>query len=244
MAERGIGGVQPLAGQWRDARIAGMYIHFWGGLLLGTGACVAAALAPDAFVARQGPTEVVVATLLSLAGLAALYGRMTRRRLPLYAAGELVALAATWQFRWLGAENVQAFVLAPGSYQIVIGALLPADEQAGRPLQLARLCSLVGAGLLLLPTLEQSFGTEPNGVYALLLALEALLIGGVGVGTRTRLLVLIGSVFVGSAALRGAALAVDSGVPIPLVIAGLALLLMGGATWLSLRARREAIRGA
>src|SRR5579872_1952860 len=35
------------------------------------------------------------------------------------------------------------------------------------------------------------------------------------------------------------ALAISSDVPVALVIAALALLLMGGATWLSLRARRE-----
>jgi LPXTG-motif cell wall-anchored protein len=68
---------------------------------------------------------------------------------------------------------------------------------------------------------------------------EALVIAGVGVGTRSRLLVLAGSSFVGLAALRGAVLAVDSGVPVALVIGLIALALIGGATWLSLRRRSE-----
>src|SRR5262249_62154155 len=55
--ERGIVGLYPLAGQWRDVRIAGMYVHYWSGLVMGAGACGAAALAPDAFAAHKGPTE-------------------------------------------------------------------------------------------------------------------------------------------------------------------------------------------
>ncbi|HST89145.1 MAG TPA: hypothetical protein VLJ14_12275, partial [Ktedonobacterales bacterium] len=149
--------------------------------------------------------------------------------------------AITWQVRWLGADNLQAFILAPGSYQLVVGALAPSDARLGHPVRAGQVFSLLGALILLLPTLGQSFSADPTWVYALALAAEALLIAGAGVGTRSRLLVLTGSLFVGAAALRGAVLAVDSGVPIALVIAALALLLMGGATWLSLRSRREAI---
>ena len=151
-----------------------------------------------------------------------------------------MALAVTWQLRWLGADNIQAFVLAPGSYQILVGVLLPSDERVGWSRRGAQWFSASGALLILVPTLSQSFLAEPGWIYALLLALEALLIAGVGAGTRSRLLVLTGSVFVGAAAIRGAILAVNSNVPIALVIAALALILMGGATWLSLRARREA----
>jgi hypothetical protein len=42
---------------------------------------------------------------------------------------------------------------------------------------------------------------------------------------------------VGLAALRGAVLAYQSGVPIALIVAGMAALLLGGALWLSLRGR-------
>jgi hypothetical protein len=51
------------------------------------------------------------------------------------------------------------------------------------------------------------------------------------------MLQLIGSGMVGLAALRGAVLAYQSGVPIALIVAGMAALLLGGALWLSLRGR-------
>lgn len=230
----------PESSSWRDVRAVGVILHQWSGLLVSAGAVVVAVFSPESFSPHSAATETVVVTLLSLAGLLGLLGRESRRRLAWYVAGEFVALAVTWQARWLGADNTQAFVLAPASYQLLIGALVASDERLGRPVRAGQVLSLVGSLLLLLPTLSQSFQVDPNWLYALLLALEALIIVGVGVGTRSRLLVLTGSVFIGAAALRGAALAVDSGVPIALVIGAIALVLMGGATWLSLRARREA----
>jgi hypothetical protein len=226
--------------RWRDVHVAGLEIQTWGGILIAVSTVVAAVVRSDGFMPHASTTWAAAGTLVSLATLLAFHGWRGRKRAPLYLAGEALALAITWLLRALGAENTQAFVLALGSYQMLVGAFLPVDRHAGKLRRLAPLSSLAGSGLLLLPTLGQSFASEPNGVYALLLGLEALVVAGIGVGTRARLLVLIGSAFVGAAALRGAALAVNSGVPVPLVIGGLALLLMGGATWLSLRSRHEA----
>jgi hypothetical protein len=222
--------------------VAGAQVHRWAGVLVGVGAVVAALIAPDAFMPRTGATQVVALALLSLAGMLALLGHDTSVRLLLYGAGELVALAITWEARWLGADNVQAFIIAPASYQLLIGTLLPADQRVRMGERLGQVAALAGALLLTLPTLGQSLQAEPTWPYALVLAVEALLIAGVGVGARSRLLVVVGSCFVGLAALRGAVLAIQSGLPVPAVIAVLALLLMGTATWLSLRARREAHR--
>ena len=226
---------------WSDPRVAGGWIHLWGGVLLAAAVSVVALAAEGSFAVRSAATETVVLTFLALAALLGYLARTPRLHVLWYVAGELVALAITWQARWLGADNLQAFILAPGSYQLVVGALAPSDARLGHPVRAGQVFSLLGALILLLPTLGQSFSADPTWVYALALAAEALLIAGAGVGTRSRLLVLTGSLFVGAAALRGAVLAVDSGVPIALVIAALALLLMGGATWLSLRSRREAI---
>lgn len=227
-------------GQTRDARFVGTQAHYWSGLVVAAGVCVAAVVvAPDAFAVRAAATQAVVVALVSFGGMLAVHARTPHMHALWYVAGEILALAVTWQARWLGADNLQAFVLAPGSYQLVVGALLPADTRLRRAAGIGQAFSLVGSLVLLLPTLAQSFLAGPEWVYALLLALEALVIAGAGVGTRSRLLVLTGSVFVGVAALRGGALAVTSGVPVAVVIAGLALLLMGGATWLSLRSRRS-----
>jgi hypothetical protein len=205
---------------------------------------VGALVAPNAFTPHAAQTQVVAVVLVSLAGMLALLGRDPAFRLALYGAGELVALAITWEARWLGADNAQAFVLAPGSYQLLIGALLPRDEHVPQPLRLGQGASLLGSLVLSLTTFVQSFQRGPDWVYALILGLEALVIVGIGVGTRSRTLVMVGSGFVGLAALRGAVLAVQSGLPVPVVIGVLAALLMGTATWLSLRARREATHSA
>ncbi len=227
---------------WRDAHVAGLEIQSWGGLLVGAATALASMFVWDGFVQHAPTTFAAAGALASLAALLALHAAVTRRRSVLYLGGGAVALAVTWLTRALGAENVQAFILAPGSYLLLAGALLPVDERAGSLKRAAPLCSMLGVGVLLLPTLGQSFASEADAIYALVLALEALVIVGIGVGTQTRLLVLAGSAFVGAAALRGAIVAVTSGIPVPLVIGGLAALLLGGATALSLRVRHESER--
>jgi hypothetical protein len=230
-----------------DARPIGLRLHRWAGLILAAGTALVASLIPEGFAGHQPQTQAAVAALLSLGVMLFWRGRDREPLLAIvgggralwYLAGECLALAITWETRWLGADNIQAFVLAPGSYQILIGVLLPVDDALHRPVNLGRTASLLGALLLLTPTLAQSFSSDPNWVYALALALEAVVLVGVGVGTRARLLVLIGSSFVGLAALRGAILAFQSGA-VALVIGILAALLMGGATWLSLRSRTQA----
>lgn len=235
-------GVQAL--QRGDPRVAGAALHEWGGLAVGAAVVVAALFAPNALAAHAPGSQSLALALVSLAGLCWLRALLHRQHWARYVAGGLLALAVSAEARWAGAANVQAFVLAPGSYLVVAGALLSADVRLGRQLRLGRALSLAGAIVLLAPTLAQSFAEDPTWAYALVLALEALLLAGAGVGMRSRTLVLTSSVFVAVAALRGAALAVTSGVPIALVIALLALLLMGGATWLSLRMRHDAGQSA
>jgi hypothetical protein len=227
--------------RWSDPRFTGAQVHNAAALLVAGGTLLAALAAPDAFTPHAAQTEVASAALLSFAGLLVLFSRVWSFRLALYAAGGLAALTVSWELRWLGADNIQAFILVPGSYLILVGGLLPADQKVARGgARIAEAAALIGAALLLVPTLVQSLQAEPSWVYALILAIEALLVGGAGVGIHARALVLIGSAFVVLAALRGAILAVQSGLPIPVVIAVLAVLLMGGATWLSLSRRREA----
>jgi hypothetical protein len=227
--------------RWQDVRFLGRIIHHAAGLLVGSGVALAALLIVQTYTPGEPMAEVEVVALVSLAALVALSAWVIPVHALWYVSGGLLAVAVSWQVRWLGADNIQAFVLAPGSYLLIIGALLPADHRLRNPVRLGQLASLFGALLLLLPTLTQSFTTpqSENWVYAAVLALEALAIAAVGVGTHARTLLLLGTGFFGLAAIRGALLAFSSGVPVALIIAALALLLMGGATWLSLRVRRE-----
>lgn len=226
---------------WRDMRFMGRVIHHISGLLVGSGVVLAAPLLADALLPHAPMAQIEAVSLLSLAALVVLSAWTIPLHPLWYVAGGLLALAISWELRWIGADNIQAFVLAPASYLLVIGALLPADHRVRNGVRGGQIASLAGTLLVLLPTLAQSFITalDENWIYASALALEALVIAAIGVGTHTRTMVLLGTGFFGVAAIRGALLAYSSGVPIALIIAVLALLLMGSATWLSLRPRHE-----
>jgi hypothetical protein len=225
--------------EWRDPRIAGERVSRAMALVISAGAVVGGALAPGAFATHAEMTQVVAIALLSLTGLLIFEGVRAEWRAALYLAGEIAALFVTWELRWLGAHNLQAWIIAPGSAQIIIGAMLPADRRLRAPKWLGQAFSVAGALILTLPTLAQSV-TEPapwQWIYALTLAVESLTLTLLAVGLRNRLLALTGSAFVGVAAIRGAIIALNQNLPAPLVIGVFALALMGLATWLSLRAR-------
>ena len=242
--------------RWRDPRWAGALAHRIGGLFVVAGAALVSIFAPNAFDSYQPPTLTVAAALLGLAGVLIL---VTPRppvqvdgppqpswfRLTLYLAGGLAAFACTWVARWLGADNVQAFVLVPGSYLLVVGVFLPADQRVPYARRIGQFASLSGSLVLLLPTLFQSFnepGLNDQFVYASVVIVEALLITGLGVGSHSRSLTLVGIGFVILGAINVSVLAIRSGVSVALVIGALALLLIGLTTWLSLRSRRESIQ--
>ena len=96
-----------------------------------------------------------------------------------------------------------------------------------------------GSALLFLPLLLESLNTEPTWAYTVALVVEAVVLLVIGLGVRGRVAPWAASAMLGIAALRGAVLAYQSGVPIAAIVAVLALLLLGTATWLSLRARHR-----
>jgi hypothetical protein len=226
---------------WRDPRRAGQRIARGAAAFVAAGIVVGGLFAPQSFATHSPQTQALAVALLSLAALLARFGWGDAGWRPaLYLAGEALALCVTWELRWLGAVNLQAWIIAPGSAQLIIGALLPADTRVRPPAWTAQAFSVAGTMILLLPTLGQSV-TEPiewQWRYALLLAVEALALTLLAVGLRNRILALTGSAFVGVAAIRGAIIAVQQNLPVPIVIGVFALALMGLATWLSLRARR------
>ncbi len=225
---------------WRDPRRAGQRITRGAAAVVAGGVVIGGLFAPQAFTPHSAQTQALALALFSLAALLVRFGWGADGWRPaLYLAGEALALCVTWELRWLGAQNLQAWIIAPGSAQLIIGALLPADTRLRPPAWVAQAFSVAGALILTLPTLGQSV-TEPlewQWRYALLLAVEALVLTLLAVGLRNRILALTGAAFVGVAALRGAIIAVQQNLPAPIVIGVFALGLMGLATWLSLRAR-------
>ena len=101
---------------------------------------------------------------------------------------------------------------------------------------------IVASLLIFLPMSTQSLTSTTPVLFTSLLALEAIVMTLLGVGMRARSQMFLGSGFVALAALRGAVLAYTSGIPVAVIIAGLALFLLAVATWLSVQSRALASR--
>jgi hypothetical protein len=232
-------GEQPL-----DTRVIGVGGHRWGGLITAILTALGAMILPGSFTVENALTLATGGAVLAVAGLLALIAAQTERRGLLYLAGFVATLAFDWGARWLGLDNPQAYTLLPASYLLLVGALLPADKKLRGAAYYAAWASILGSFTLLLPTFVQSFTDQNDTLYLLILVAEAIVVVAVGLGTRARSLLLIGGGFIGLAAIRGAVVAVTNDVPIFVVFAALALLLIGGATWLSLAVRRRPEGGA
>lgn len=227
-------GDQPL-----DMRVIGVAAHRWGGLVTAILTALGAMTLRGSFAPGETLTLAVGGSVLAVAGLLALLSVQTSQRGLLYLAGLVAAVAFSWGARWNGMENLQAYTLLPASYLLLVGALLPADKKLPRAAEFAAWAAILGSFTLLLPTFVQSFTDQNDTLYLLILVAEAVVVVAIGLGTRARSLLLIGAGFIGVAAIRGAVVAVTNNVPIFVVFAALALLLIGGATWLSLAVRRR-----
>jgi hypothetical protein len=222
-----------------DIRTIGVGWQRGGGLVTAILTALGAITLRGSFTPNGTLTLVAGCSVLAVAGLLALLAIQTKQRGLLYLAGLLATLAFSWGARWFDLENPQAYTLLPASYLLLVGALLPADKKLRGAAYWAAWASILGSFILLLPTFVQSFTDENDTLYLLILVAEAVVIVTVGLGTRARSLILIGAGFIGVAAIRGAVIAVTNDVPIFVVFAALALLLIGGATWLSLAVRRR-----
>jgi hypothetical protein len=243
----------PTANYWRSPRNVGAVIHRAGGLLVVTCTGVVGVLAPGSFDKYNPQTLTAGISLLALAGmLVTVAPRLWARvgpllqqpwfRITLYLAGELAALACIWIARWVGVDNVPLYMLAPGSYMLLVGAFLPADRYVPYARRIGQFASLTGSLLLLMPSLYQTFTDQSltgEVAFGTIVLVEALVIIALGVGTHTRMLILIGSAFIGIDTISGAALALQKGVSIGIIIGAIALILISLATWLSLRSRQQ-----
>lgn len=98
---------------------------------------------------------------------------------------------------------------------------------------------IAAAAMIFLPIMLAAWQTDATWIYTLVFVVEALVMVLVGIGMRGRAQQVIGSGVLGVAVVRVAVLATTAGVPVAVSIAGLAVLLLGAATWLSLRRRTE-----
>ena len=168
-------------------------------------------------------------------------------------AAVLIAISLrAWRGRWwniclLSASVIMAMIEVgrfgdsdPHVYALKLGFLLVTALAGYASVVLDRGYpeTVIAASLLIfLPMFTQSLTSSAPVLFTTLLALEAIVMTLLGVGMRARGQMFIGSGFVALAALRGAVLAYTSGIPVAVIIAGLALFLLAVATWLSVQAR-------
>lgn len=179
---------------------------------------------------------------------------------PLAQSGETVVLAALglaigrWRGRWwdvipLAGAAVGALLALlgldalpgphPMEHIVLLGLTALIGYAAVLRARAARETTLAAAALIFLPMLLESIAADPAWIYTCVLAAEALVMMGLGVGMRARTPQWLGAALVGVAALHGAVVAYQSGVPIVVIIALLALVLLAGAAWLSVRGLRK-----
>ena len=121
---------------------------------------------------------------------------------------------------------------------IVIAPLLFRDEALPEHHLIGECIAVLGTALLLLPTLWLSFAeSELNLVYTVVLLLESLVLLLLGIGVGVRIFILSGAGLIVVAALHALFLP-SLGIPTPLALTILGLLLLAVSTGLSLTRRR------
>ncbi len=137
-----------------------------------------------------------------------------------------------------GLTNLDLLTLGPATYLIVIAPILFRDEALPGHRLVGECIAVLGTALLLLPTLWLSFAaSELNLVYTVVLLLESLVLLLLGIGVGVRIFVLSGAGLIVVAALHALFLP-SLGIPTPLALTILGVLLLGVSTGLSLARRR------
>jgi hypothetical protein len=187
-------------------------------------------------------TFVGAGSLFVLAVMLFCYGYIQKnshvRRCCSYTAGLLVSLVVSWTLAAFGQINLNLLTLAPATYLTVIAPVLLRDEAMPQHRRIGEIIAVLGAALLLLPTLWLSFTySEGNLLYTLVLIGEALLLLLLGIGVGVRVFVLTGAGLIVVAALHALFLP-TLGIPTPLALTILGVTLLAIATALSLVRRR------
>jgi len=156
-----------------------------------------------------------------------------------YVAGIVVAAGSYWVDHFAGVTNGQWHVVAPGAALILVGLLMPYDRRLAQARAWAPYCAAAGAALLMGTSLIQSTpGDTSAWLYVALMVSEAVVGLLIGIGFRSRALVIAAGAGAGVAALRAIFLLVQQGVALFLVFGAVALLLLAiGAALAVLRAR-------
>ncbi|MBO0794152.1 MAG: hypothetical protein J2P36_24825, partial [Ktedonobacteraceae bacterium] len=174
-------------------------VHDWAGL--GGQICVVLASillgglsSSDTLLAHAGALALFVLAAL-LYWLGSLSQRAEVLRWCLYTVGLLVSLVVAWEMHTPGITRLDLLAIAPASYLVVVAPFLMRDEVLSDHHRFGQICALLGAALLLLPSLSLSFSND-NLSPTLLLAGESLALFLLGIIARMRTFVLSGAALV------------------------------------------------
>jgi hypothetical protein len=225
---------------WRGtARDAWRGMHRYSGMALMVVAALACLTVPEFSASGNPAAFAALAAIWALALMFALDARVSSTPALDYAALITAALGSYWIARYLGADNLQWYVAAPGLALVVGGIMLHADARFKTPLpSIANAWIGIGSASLLGTTALQTLdSTGSVSLYTGLLLCEAISALLVGIATRSRVLVLAGAAGAALASLRALVILIQE-VPLFIVFGLVAILLLTGAAVLAiLRAR-------
>lgn len=174
--------------------------------------------------ANEGSVTALVALIVT-AALLLVDGRRYGRPLLDYAAAAVASLGGIWIARYVGADNLQAEVALPGIVLVTLGLIAPQDRRRPATLALCRAAIVAGALGLMGACAYQSVTEDAAATYTTLWVVEAVVAMLVGIGARSRTLVLVGGAGLAFGALRALFLILQS-VQVYVVFGIIALLLL------------------
>ena len=180
---------------------------------------------PDFWQKSSVGSVAALASLIGTAGLVLLDGRLYRRPLLDYVGPVIASLGGFWIARYLGVDNIQAYVVLPGTVLIAVGLTAPQDSRQPASLMLSRAAIVAGALALMGASALQSVTESGAAGYTTLLVVEAVVALLVGIGTRSRTLVIAGGAGLAFGALRALFLILES-VQVYVVFGVIAILLL------------------
>jgi hypothetical protein len=214
-------------------------MHRNSGLVLMACTAVACFDFPDFSSNGYAGTFAALAATWALALMLAVDARLHKMPAFEYLALITASVGSYWIARYLGADNPQWYVAAPGLALVASGLMLQVDRRFKTP-QSSTANALIafGAGTLLGMTAVQTLdATLSVSLYTGILLVESIAALLVGIATRSRVLVLAGGAGAALASLRALVTLIQE-VPLFIVFGLVAILLLGGAAALAvLRAR-------